>query len=189
MEWDWLNTITTNYLKNSFSVYFYDSKFNFEVLQKVILYSPPFAFLSTIRLVNHSMVSSLVPFASSITTRGLKLGSTVSKKDQLSAIFWELTKYKTKTKMLKKYLVSIKKTQNFTTVSYICLCLAKWQVPIEKNSLSNLSTCHLVSSYQSLVAFMSCSLSRKIVVAMYNIAAVIRKQINKLKPSNKKKLS
>lgn len=153
--------------------YFYDSKFNFKVLEKVILYSPPFAFLSTTRLVNHSLVSSLVPFASSITTRGLKLGSTVSKKDQLSDIFRELAKYKTK--KLKKNLVSIKKPQNFTTVSYICLCLAKWQVPIEKSSLSNLSTCHLVSYYQSLVAFMSSSLSKKIVVATYSIVVVIRK--------------
>lgn len=94
------------------SSYFYDSKFNFKVLQKVILYSPPFAFLSTIRLVNHSLVSSLVPFASSITTRGLKLGSTVSKKDQLSDIFRELAKYKTKTKkVLKKSGINQKTTK------------------------------------------------------------------------------
>ena len=114
------------------SSYYDDSQFNFKVLQKVILYPPPFAFLSTIRFVNHSMVSSLVSFASSITTSGWKLGSKVSKKDQLSAIFWELAKYKNKTKMpvLKKYFISIQKPQNCTIVSYICLCLAKWQVLI-----------------------------------------------------------
>lgn len=67
--------------------YYDDSQFDLKVLQKVLLYSPPFDFLSTIRLVNHFKVSSLVPFASSITTRGLKLGSKASKKDQLSAIF------------------------------------------------------------------------------------------------------
>lgn len=103
------------------SSYFYDSKFNFKVLEKVILYSPPFAFLSTIRLVNHSLVSSLVPFASSTTTRGLKLGSTVSKKDQLSDIFRELAKYKTKTKKLKKIWYQSKKHKTLLQwVTYVC---------------------------------------------------------------------
>lgn len=112
-KWDWQTIIIPRIPWKpifSMSSYYGDSQFDFrvlqkiiqkwfQVLQKVILYSPPFAFLSTIRLVNHSMVSSLVPFASSITTRGLKLDSTVSKKDQLSttsfvfsAISWELAK-------------------------------------------------------------------------------------------------
>lgn len=59
---------------------------------------------------------------------------------------------------------------------------ARFCGPIEKSSLSNLSSCHLARYYQSLVAFMLYSLSRKIVVAMYSKVVVMRKQINKKTP-------
>lgn len=66
---------------------------------------------------------------------------------------------------------------------------ARFCGPIEKSSLSSLSSCHLARYYQSLVAFMPYSLSRKIVVAKYSKVLVMRKQINKKTQSNKQKLS